>query len=176
MRLVIFLLLLATGAIQAEPYRVSDKATLRLVAVKDGFKATLTNTHTRPLAVLPLSSGWCHHWDVKVRDGSGQEYGLLVPPGPAFMPTPDGFRVLKPKEALTATFAFSSFLRVNRQTDTVEKLKSPASVSVAYTFDPGPGLRAAPRSSQEQPGFGKEWTKLFSQADFLKPLLTSLKL
>lgn len=176
MRLIVILLLLTATAVEAQSYRTSDKATLKLVAVKGGFQATLTNTHTRPLAVLALSGRWCHHWNVRVRDGSDQDYGLLVPPGPAFMPSPERFRVLKPGEAMTATFKFSDFVRVNRQTDTMETLKKPVMVSVAYTFDASRDLDIVTRLNREGSGLAPEWSKLFGQADFLSPVKASLKL
>ena len=176
MRLIFILLLLTSAAVQAQPYRVSDKATLKLVAGKEAFQATLTNTHTRPLAVLALSGRWCHHWNVAVRDGSGQDYGLLVPPGPAFMPAPGRFRVLKPGEAMTATFKFSEFVRVNRQTDTMETLKKPVMCNVAYTFEASRDLDIVTRRNLEGSGLGPEWSKLFGQADFLSPIKASLKL
>lgn len=173
MRLI--LLLLLTLAVQAQPYGTSNKATLRLASVKGGFKATLLNGHSRPLAVLGLHSGWCDHWNVKVRDRSGNEFGLVVPPGPAFMPEPGRFRVLKPKESVSATFKFSDFTRVNRKTDTLESLKDPAGVTVEYTFEPARDLDMATRMSPNQKGFGPEWNELFGKADFLSPVKASLK-
>lgn len=53
-----------------------------------GFRVTLTDQQN-PLAAVPINSGWTYCWKVVVKDAQGNEYGLVVPPGPAFMADPD---------------------------------------------------------------------------------------
>ena len=182
-RVLTFLLLMLAGpaTAQKQRWRSSDKASLKIAKAPGGFKVTLTNLQARPLAVLPLSSAWCHGWNVRVADGLGNEHGLIVPPGAAFMPAPDRFRILQPKESMTVTFKFADFSRVNRQTDKLEALNVPATIRVGYVFQAAQELRWVSQRSSLPPeaavksSFGPEWTPLFEKADFLAPLQASLK-
>jgi len=107
----------------------------------------------------------------------------MVPPGPAFMAEPSRFRVLQPKETLTVSYRFDNFSRVNRKTDSLERLTQPATVEVAYVLQPDQELtQATQRGSLAAPGQGqsgqpldKAWTQLFQNADFLTPLRARLK-
>jgi hypothetical protein len=189
------LLLICLGmtalAATAEPYTTTTEAKLFLATVDKGFKATLVNSGGQALAVLPLSSTWCHHWEVKVFDGAGNEYGLTVPPGPAFMASPESFRILKPGQTMSATFKFKDFYRVDRQTDTVVPLQQPRRAQVQYTFQASHDLTTALSRQTSQPTAStsgppashpssqdaiKTWPALFKRASFLLPLKATLEL
>lgn len=183
---VIFLVL--TTVATAEPWTTSDKARLEILKTTGGFQVRLTNLQSRPLAVVPPRGTWTHMWNVTVVDKAGREYGLLVPPGPAFLAEPDRFTLLDPNKSLSARFKFADFIRVDRATDTTEKLKSPAQVRVAYTFEPatelghsmrmleGPTSVQDPKPNPELQKLKKAWKRLFTQADFLKPMSAGKKL
>lgn len=168
MRKLLFGLLLTLSA-RAHPWKTSDKARLELAGAKDGFRLTLTNVGQRPLALVPPSGRWCHGWSVVVKDGAGESFGMMVPPGPAFLAEPQRFTQLAPQQTLTVSYRFADFLRVNRKTDKMEYLKAPALAEVGYTLQPDQELAHA--FSLEGPA----WTRLFHQADFLTPVSASLK-
>jgi hypothetical protein len=185
MRLGLLCLCLSlTGPALGLPWRTSNQARLQVNQVPGGFQLTLTNTQRRPLALLPPSSGWCHGWEVRVQDRAGQDYGLMIPPGPAFMAEPSRFRVLQPQETLTVSYRFGDFSRVNRKTDSLERLTQPAVAEVAYVLQPNQeltqatqrGSLAPPVQGQSGQPLDKSWTQLFQKTDFLTPLRTRLKL
>lgn len=186
-RLAILLwFVLLTTVAPAESWTTSDKAKLEIKKAPAGFQVTLTNQQKKPLAVVPISSGWTHCWKVVVKDAQGKEYGLVVPPGPAFMTEPGRFTLLQPGKSMSARYKYKDFVRVNRQTDTVESLKKPAEVQVAYTFQPQDELKFGLRFASPPVVQGgepdpqvkeiqKAWDNLFAKADFLLPLSSSLK-
>lgn len=177
---MVCLLLVLSGPAVASPWRTSNRAKLELSKVGDGFRLTLTNTQKRPLAVVPPASHWRHGWDVKVTDRQGEVYGLMVPPGPAFMAEPGCFQVLQSQQKITVNYRFADFLRVDRKTDSHVMLKEQDMVEVAYVIVPDQELtRATQRSfvnADPLKSVPSPWAKLFSQADFLVPVQARLKL
>lgn len=166
----------------AGAWKTSTAAQLSIKPKADGFIVSCKNTGSQTLAVLPLSSHWCHGWSIKVFDDKGREYGLVVPPGPAFMAEPDRFHLLKPKRVMRANFKYAGFSRVERSTDTIVSLKKPARIEVKYTMDPDTELANAMRIMQpmtpnsEPPKPNPAWQKLFKEAVFLAPIGGSLKI
>lgn len=155
-------LILSTVSVLAQsPWTSSDQARLSVRAATGGFTVTLTNVGKRPLAVLPMSSHWTHHWSVRVADREGHDHGLLVPPGPAFMPEPKRFSMLMPGESLSATHQYRDFSHLDRATGQTVALSRPARVIVRYTLDPKVELTRV--------GDPKSWVPLFTKADFLLP-------